>query len=217
MAALIYDPTSQAFKEAGGAKVYSSGNGAYVDAGGKVWNGSEWVDALGGSAVLTVGGIYTLAGTKTTANTPIKAVCIQIDKTNKTAVMQSYGFGHGSWPGEGTLNASSYGTDIGDFDITNIQLAKGSSASNLTACGVSGQSSLIHTAHVDAASNYSSFGVGSGSSVSWLGTPSSSTQSWGVYSNGNCTKYYYRDVYVVAPCFILSTRGVKLDGTTLYA
>jgi len=50
MAALIYDSTSQAFKEAGGAKVYSSGDSAFVDAGGKVWNGSEWVDALGGSS-----------------------------------------------------------------------------------------------------------------------------------------------------------------------
>ena len=47
MPALIYDTTTQAFKDAETPKIYSSGDGAYVDAHGKIWdeNAQAWVDA----------------------------------------------------------------------------------------------------------------------------------------------------------------------------
>lgn len=161
---------------------------------------------------LEVGSIYTLNGTNTAASAPIKAVCVQMDSTNKTAVMQSYGFGSGTWPGEGTLNASSYSTTTGNFNISDIQLPKGTSASSLTACGVSGQSSSVHTALVDAASKYSSFDARN--SYAWLGTPNSSGAYY-VHSNGSVNSYEFSTINcVVAPAFNLALSNVQLDTST---
>lgn len=47
MPALIYDTTTQAFKDADTPKIYSSSDGAFVDAHGKIWDetAQAWVDA----------------------------------------------------------------------------------------------------------------------------------------------------------------------------
>lgn len=59
MSALIYDSTSQAFKEVGGAKVYSSGDSAYADSEGKVWDSTNqaWVDAWASRLVIYDNGV----------------------------------------------------------------------------------------------------------------------------------------------------------------
>lgn len=46
MPALIWDSATSAWKEASTPKVYNSNSNAFVDCGGKMYNGSAWVDVF---------------------------------------------------------------------------------------------------------------------------------------------------------------------------
>lgn len=221
MPAMIWDSTSQAFKEAKNPKIHSESINVFVDSKGKVYNGTEWVDVYGdlpGTSII-VGQDYTLgSGAHTNTNGTIKVKCLS--KSSSTAVMQTYGITAGTWPGDGDLT-SSYRGYFGNLAsaISGVKLATGTTTSNVSPSG-------SYDPILSSAKASYSFNADSTNKQSWLtgsrNINSGSINYWVAYvisSSGSVRESNTTNNHVSAPYFTLNLTNIKIqkDNTIIIA
>lgn len=127
MPAMIWDSTSQAFKEAENPKIYKDTANAFVDSDGMVHNGAAQVEAysagLPGTSIV-VGQDYTLGSGAQGYRGNITARCLS--KSSTTAILHTYGVAYEGWPGAGLLD-SKYASNWGSLGsaISDVKLPEG--------------------------------------------------------------------------------------------
>ena len=224
MPALIYDTSTQLFKEAENPKIYNESINAFVDSEGKVYNGTEWVDVYGdkpGTAI-EAGQDYNLgSGAHTNTNGIIQIRCLS--KSNNIAVVQTYGVTIGSWPGSGDLTASyrSYFGNLADaisgvkfHTVTATKVDKQVVYSNSAPEGSYDVLLAASSRFAQFGPDYNNHGAWTGSFLYYQATPTIQTQTYvyifyAGYSN-------YPDTggstggFVLAPYFTLDLTKVKI-------